>query len=159
MDVTSPELVLLIGLQASGKSTFYRAQLAATHAHISKDLLAKNKNTHARQQRMIEEALSRQQSVAIDNTNPSLEVRAEIIALAKRFQAKCVGYYFASKVQDCLARNRLRVGDARVPEVALFTTIKRLALPRYDEGFDELFYVRLLPEGGFQISSWDSALS
>jgi predicted kinase len=158
MEVAALELVLLIGLQASGKSTFYRERLAATHLHLSKDLLAKNKNTHARQQKLLEEALSQYKSVAVDNTNPSQEVRAELLLVAKRFRAKCIGYYFESRVSDCLARNSQRAGAFRVPDVALFSTIKRLALPRYEEGFDSLFYVRLLAAGGFSVVAWDSSL-
>ena len=158
MEVAGPELVLLIGLQASGKSTFYRERLAATHVHISKDLLAKNKNTHARQQRLLKEALSQNKRVALDNTNPSAGLRAEQIALAKSFNARCVGYYFESKMSACLARNSQRVGASRVPDVALFATSKMLALPRYEEGFDGLFYVRL-SEGGFSVFEWDSSLA
>jgi predicted kinase len=30
------ELVVLIGLPAAGKTSFYRARLAATHVHVSK---------------------------------------------------------------------------------------------------------------------------
>ena len=33
------ELVLLVGLQASGKSTFRRERLDATHVVVSKDLI------------------------------------------------------------------------------------------------------------------------
>ena len=37
------ELVILVGLQASGKSTFFRERFAATHEHVSKDLFRNNK--------------------------------------------------------------------------------------------------------------------
>ena len=33
-----PELVIFVGLQASGKSTWYRSHYAVTHEHVSKDL-------------------------------------------------------------------------------------------------------------------------
>ena len=33
------EAVLLIGIQGSGKTTFYRERFADTHAHISLDVL------------------------------------------------------------------------------------------------------------------------
>ncbi len=33
------DLVILIGLQASGKSTFVRTRLAETHVHVSKDVI------------------------------------------------------------------------------------------------------------------------
>ncbi|HWZ20062.1 MAG TPA: hypothetical protein VNW73_14780 [Ktedonobacteraceae bacterium] len=38
------DMIILMGLQASGKSTFYRTYFAATHEHVSKDLLLKSKN-------------------------------------------------------------------------------------------------------------------
>jgi predicted kinase len=38
------DIIILIGLQASGKSTFYRAHFADTHEHISKDLLSRRKS-------------------------------------------------------------------------------------------------------------------
>jgi predicted kinase len=95
----------------------------------------------------------------VDNTNPSPEIRAELLAIAKRFHARGIGYYFESKMIDCLGRNSQRTGASRVPDVALFSTIKRLALPGYEEGFDALFYVRLLAEGGFSVVEWDSSLS
>ena len=41
------ELAILIGLQASGKSTFYRRHLAATHALVSKDRFRNNRNPAA----------------------------------------------------------------------------------------------------------------
>ena len=33
------ELVILVGLPGSGKTTFYQSRFAETHAHVSKDLL------------------------------------------------------------------------------------------------------------------------
>ena len=44
------QLVILIGLQASGKSTFYRTRFADTHTWISKDRLRHNRNPGRRQQ-------------------------------------------------------------------------------------------------------------
>jgi predicted kinase len=38
------ECVILIGLPASGKSTFFRERFAATHDHVSKDLLRNNRS-------------------------------------------------------------------------------------------------------------------
>jgi signal recognition particle GTPase len=37
-----PELIVFVGLQGAGKTTYYHANLAATHVHVSKDLM---KNT------------------------------------------------------------------------------------------------------------------
>jgi predicted kinase len=148
------ELILTIGLQASGKSTFARGRFAATHMYISRDLLPKQTNTAHKQLRLIEEALQQGHSVVIDNTNPTREVRADIIALARQYAAEVVGYYFAVQVQECLARNRARSGTARVPDVAIFATLKRLVRPILAEGFDRLYYIKNNGDGTFAVSDW-----
>jgi len=52
------ELVILVGLQASGKTSFYRSHLAATHVHVSKDLMRNNRSPARRQVQLIAEALA-----------------------------------------------------------------------------------------------------
>ncbi|MBI2933036.1 MAG: hypothetical protein HYY16_15435 [Planctomycetes bacterium] len=52
------ELAILIGLQASGKSTFYRERFASTHVHVSKDLFPNARKPQQRQGKMIAEALA-----------------------------------------------------------------------------------------------------
>src|SRR5947199_2744458 len=106
------ELVLFVGLQGAGKSSFYRARFAATHEWVSKDRFPNNRNPARRQRQLIEEALAAGRSVVVDNTNATLESRAELIALARAFGATVVGYYFQSLLADCLERNRQRAGKA-----------------------------------------------
>ena len=148
------ELIILIGLQASGKTSFYRARLADTHARISKDALKNNRRPERRQLELVRAALAEGRSVAVDNTNPTRGDRAKLIALAREFGATVTGYYFASGVQECVARNRLRTGKECVPDVAIYTTIRKLERPSLDEGFDALHYVRLVGTDGFEISPW-----
>ena len=145
------DLAIFNGLQASGKSTFYQTRLASTHEHVSKDLLRNNVQPERRQRQLIEAALAAGRSVAVDNTNPSPEARAPLIALGQQYGATITGYYFASSVAECLARNRERQGRARVPDVAIFATRKRLAPPTYAEGFDAIFFVRITGAGGFVV--------
>jgi predicted kinase len=151
----SAELVVFIGLQGAGKSSFYRARFAATHDLVSKDRLRNNSRPGRRQRQLIEEALAAGRSVVVDNTNPTREDRAELIALARSFGATAVGYHFESRLADCLERNRQRQGKERVPDVALYATRKRLQAPTPDEGFDQLFFVRLLGEGQFEVLDWN----
>lgn len=132
------ELVIFTGLPGSGKSTYYRDHYAATHVHVSKDLMPNVRARDERQWREIEAALAAGRSVVVDNTNPSREARAPLIALGRRFGAKIVGVFFDVDAGVCIARNRGREGRARVPNVAIFTTRKKLQPPALDEGFDEL---------------------
>ena len=144
------ELVIFAGLQASGKSTFFRERFAATHDHVSKDLLRNNKNPNRRQAQLIEASLRIGSSVVVDNTNPTVEDRRTLIELGREFGAKIVGYYFDSTVRQCIERNRRRAGIARVPDVATYATARRLAPPVYPEGFDELHRVRLI-DSSFEV--------
>lgn len=148
------ELVILIGLQGAGKSSFYRARFASSHVLVSKDLLRNNRRPARRQRQLIEEALVAGRSVVVDNTNPTVQDRVELIEVARTHGATVIGYYFESRLDDCLERNRLRTGKERVPDVALLTLARKLELPSYWEEFDRLYYVRLAGEQKFDVQEW-----
>ena len=137
------ECVILIGLPASGKTSFYRERFAATHDHVSKDVMRHNRRPQRRQEQLLAAALGEGRSVVIDNTNASAAVRAPLIALARANGAEVIGYLFRTEAADALRRNRAREGRARVPDVAIFATRKQLEPPAFDEGFARLFEVTL----------------
>ena len=148
------EVVIFIGLQASGKSTFYRERFAGSHFLISKDLYLSARDKQKRQKREIAAALEAGRSLVIDNTNPTPLDRAPLIAQAREFRCRVVGYYFESVLADCLARNRAREGANVIPDVGLYATAAKLRPPSLSEGFDALYYVRLHPGGGFDVLDW-----
>ena len=135
--------MILIGLPASGKSSFYRERFAATHDHVSQDLMRHARAPQRRQQELVAASLDAGRSVVVDNTNPTRAVRAEIIRAAHARHATVIGYFFETSAGDALRRNRAREGRQRVPEVAIFTARKRLEPPVRSEGFDRLYLVRL----------------
>jgi predicted kinase len=151
------DLVIFIGLQGAGKSSFYRAQFVGTHDWISKDRFRNNRHPARRQQQLLEEALGAGRSVVVDNTNATQADRRTLINLGRAFDARILGYYFESRLADCLERNRQRTGKERVPDVALYVTHNRLTRPCLAEGFDQLFFVRLLGDAGFEVRDWDEA--
>ena len=139
------ELLIFVGLQAAGKSTYYHANLAATHVHVSKDLMKNTRDRNAKQQQMIEAALRAGRSVAVDNTNPTPAVRAPLIEQGRRLGARVVACYFETTVKDAVARNRLREGKARVPDVVIYVAARKLVAPSIAEGFDEIRVIAPLP--------------
>lgn len=147
------ELVIFTGLQAAGKSTFYQTHFSASgeYVYVSKDQLRTNRQPGRRQYVLIVEALSAGRSVVVDNTNPSLAERAPLIALGKAYGATVSGYFFIPEVKASLERNRQRAGHARVPDIAIFATRKRLVPPTYGEGFDHLFAVNISQPGSFLV--------
>src|SRR5262245_45748878 len=102
------ECVILIGLPASGKTTFYRERFAGTHDHVSKDAMRQNRQPQRRQEELIHAALGAGRSVVVDNTSPSIADRASIIVIAKRHGAEVAGYFFPTEAGDALRRNRAR---------------------------------------------------
>jgi predicted kinase len=139
------ELIVFVGLQASGKSTYYRTHFAATHVQVSKDLMKNVRNREERQRRMIESELAAGRSVVVDNTNATPVVRAALIEIGKRRGARVIACYFETTVRDSVSRNRTREGSARVPDVALFAMARTLVPPTVAEGFDEVRVIAKLP--------------
>ncbi len=146
------DLVLLIGLQGSGKTTFCERRFAGTHTYVSRDRLRNNRRPRRREQELIRLALTEGQSVVVDNTHPTAADRAPIIALARQHGARVIGYFFEPDLEACLERNRQRQGKACVPDVALFATVKIWEPPTIAEGFDELYLVQLSTNGDFAVT-------
>lgn len=133
------EGIIFIGIQASGKSTFYKKNFFHTHVRISMDLL----NTRNKERKLLHCCLDVQQRVVIDNTNPTKAERAYYIEQFKAKKYKIIGYYFQTTTKDALERNEQRTGKARIPKVGIFATLKKMELPEYNEGFDELYNVSI----------------
>ena len=131
-------MIIMMGLQGSGKSTFYEKYLSKDHVRVNLDTLKTRNKEHL----LIDECLSEGKNFAIDNTNPTCEDRARYISLAQEHGYRIVGYFMESKIKDCIDRNALREGKARVPNTAIAATSNKLEIPSYEEGFDELYFVK-----------------
>jgi predicted kinase len=147
------EAVIFCGIQATGKTTFFKEKFFKTHMRISLDQL----NTRNKELKFIETCLLTQHPFVIDNTNPSMEERAIYIAIAKANKFKVIGYYFQSKLADALSRNSQRIGKENIPEIGIKGTFKRLMLPTMEEGFDELYYISA-ENNKFIIKEWSDEI-
>jgi len=151
-DAAAPVLTLavLVGLPGSGKTSFFQARLAASHAHVSKDLMGSARDKGRRQLEEVARALGAGQSVAVDNINGRAADRALLVELGRAAGARVVAYVLETPVKAALARNRAREGRARVPDVAIFAAAKRLEPPAPGEGFDAVYRVRA-EDGAFEV--------
>lgn len=147
-------LAVLVGLQASGKSTFYRERLAGRCDLVSKDLFPRGaRRKQARQMRLVEEALAAGRSVAVDNTNPSPEDWRPLVAAGHAHGAVVLAYWFPPDLVGSLRRNAGRAGRDRVPGVGIRATFGRLRRPAAGDGFDAVYDVRFDGRGGFEAGS------
>jgi predicted kinase len=144
------QAVIFIGVQASGKSTFYKDMFADTHIRINLDML----KTRHREEILVNACLQAHQSFVVDNTNPRVEDRQRYIIPAKVAGFQVIGYYFESKITSILERNRLRLGKQRIPEAGIRAVFNKLQIPTLGEGFDKLYYVKIGPQGTFVVEEW-----
>jgi predicted kinase len=144
------EAVILVGIQGAGKSTFCRERFFDTHVRINLDLL----RTRHREQLLLGACLEGKQRFVVDNTNVAVAERRRYIVPAKKAGFVVTGYYFSSRLEDALARNRQRTGRALIPDKGVAGTYKRLELPRLNEGFDRLHYVWIAEDGQFIAEDW-----
>src|SRR5438105_1127957 len=105
------EAVIFAGLQASGKSTFYQQRFFRTHVRVNLDML----HTRNRERLLLRACLQMRQPFVVDNTNPTAAERANYIGPAREAGFSVVGFYFQSRVGDCVQRNAAREGGERIP--------------------------------------------
>jgi predicted kinase len=129
------EAVLLIGIQASGKTTFYLERFFRTHLRLNLDML----RTRRRERLLLAACLEAGQRFVVDNTNPTRADRARYVAPARAARFTVVGYLLDVPPAEAVARNARRAGKERVPEQAIWATAARLEPPSPDEGFDALY--------------------
>jgi len=144
------EAVIFVGLQAAGKSSFYKGRFFDTHLRLSLDML----RTRRRERLLLQACIQTRQRFVVDNTNPTCAERQVYIQPAREAGFRVIGYYFQSRVEDCKRRNEQRPASQQVPLRGILATAGRMELPSVAEGFDDLHYVRIDQSGSFVIEEW-----
>jgi predicted kinase len=145
------EAILFIGIPAVGKSTFYQERFFTNHVRINLDML----KTRVRELLILQACLRGKQPFIVDNTNTLKRERARYLELAKPAGFPVVGYYFLSRLQEALARNRLRTGQAHISKKGILAKYSQLEVPSLAEGFDQLFYAAIDPTTSqFIVKEW-----
>lgn len=145
------EMIVFIGGQGAGKSTFFRENFFQTHVRVSLDML----RTRNRERLLIEACIKMQQRFVVDNTNPTVEDRKRYFDMVRDTNTKVIGYCFDATLDELLLRNSQRTGKQRIPDIGVRGTFKKLERPTHAEGFDELFLVCAAANGSFEIERMD----
>lgn len=132
------ECVIFVGLQAAGKSTFFKERFFNSHIRINMDML----KTRNREKIFLTASLLAKQPFVVDNTNPTINDRRIYIKLAKEHKFRLVGYYFEPDFAESIKRNETRTGKEKIPEVGIKSVMKKIQIPHSSEGFDVLYRVR-----------------
>lgn len=142
------EAVIFVGVQGSGKSTFYRERFFDTHVRINLDML----RTRPREQLLLTACLAGKQPFVIDNTNRLPSDRARYIGPARQAGFRVVAYFFETALRDAIRRNKERAVKQRVPVPAIAGTFRKLQVPILEEGFDAVYKVTISPDGAFVVT-------
>ncbi len=131
------EMVLFSGIQAAGKSTFFKERFVDTHLRINLDML----RTRHRERLLIGACLQAKQPLVVENTNLLAADRAGYIASARAAGFRVVGYRFQIVLAEAIARNAARPRRQPIPDKAVYSAYKHWQPPTWAEGFDALFDV------------------
>ena len=168
-EMDTVDLVILVGIQASGKTTFFRRHMENGYVHVSLDNWRGKDNVREKERLAIEAGLRSAaggaggNGVVVDNTNTTAATRRRYFDHARRFadetgrRVRVLAYFFDADLAGCLERNEQRPVDPPagtpyyVPPVAIARFHQRLEPPTQSEGFGKIFRVRIVPAGRFEI--------
>jgi predicted kinase len=142
------QAIIFCGIQASGKSTFYRERFFHSHVRLSLDLL----RTRHRERQFLLTCLQTQARFVVDNTNPTVAERQRYLEAAKAAGYEVIGYFFALDPYTAIQRDQRRPPAQQVPPKGILGTYKRLQIPTLAEGFTQLYHVDTNVDGTFQLT-------
>jgi predicted kinase len=132
------DAIIFVGLQGSGKTTYFNHHFAATHQHISRDV----QKTVERETTLVRECLRSGRSFVLDDTNATRATRALYIREAKAAGFNIVAYFFDTPVRTAIGRNNHRKDKKPIPVPAILRAAKGLQPPSPEEGIDEIRIIK-----------------
>lgn len=103
------EAILFVGIQATGKSSFFRERFFDSHVRINLDML----RTRHRERLLLDACLEGKQPFVVDNTNPTRTERARYVELAHARGFRVIAYFFQSGITAALDRHHRGPGSER----------------------------------------------
>ena len=141
------EMVILVGLPASGKSTFVKTYMEPNkYIAVNRDEL----KTQDKCMKLCSDSLKAKKSVVIDNTNPSKDSRQSYINIAKKLGVPVRCFHFQATKELAEHMNMFRQTQSagkirRVPAVGYNMFKSKFVAPDISEGFTEIKKIDFVP--------------
>lgn len=140
------ELILLVGTPGCGKSSISRKYSKLGYVIINQDTLKTAKKCIT----LSKIAIENNQSLVIDNTNPSKLVRQSYIQLihdsnkTNDYNIKCIYFDVSQDISkhNNIYRNIINPQREVVPRIAYDVFKKKFEMPNVDEGFDQIIILK-----------------
>lgn len=142
-------LVFLVGLPASGKSTFAKLKELVGYKVHSSDAIRKELYGNECEQKdgdkvfqllykRIAQDLKNGKDCVLDSTGLTRKRRSAFLNYLHSSKIDCVKkcYFFATPIEECLERNKSR--DRVVPEYVIKRMYKSIEIPQWYEGWDDI---------------------
>ncbi len=129
-EVDHREIILMVGMQGSGKSTFVKNKFSSKYTVISGDV-------YKTAERMLKEADKHSTSIIFDATHGTKEKRKRFVDYAKEkgLPLRCI--WMSTNIDTCIEQNKQREAETgtHVPKIALYKYRKDFQEPEESEGF------------------------
>lgn len=140
------EMILMIGVQGAGKSTFCRNHLVPHgYEQVGNDKYKSFNNCR----QIIEKVIAAGKSVVIDNTNPNQENRRPFIEIAKKYGLPVRCILLSTSFEHAQHNMKFRffndVNAPPVPELAVNLFKHRYKPPELSEGFESILKIDFIP--------------
>ena len=146
-----PEVIMMIGVQGSGKSTIASQWLAKAHPSyvvLSNDKLGGRDKTIA----ALKSNLKSGNSCVIDNTHVDVEARRKFLEVVKEFKYPVRAFVMTTTFDHAKHNNIFREiidtskEHAKIGEPLLHQFKNKYQAPTKEEGFDEVVKINFVPE-------------
>ena len=165
MNYIHPCLITLMGLPASGKSSFAKTLDESFYIHSTDNVIEKYAesigktyndvfNTYVKtaskiSNQNLKEAINQKKSIVWDQVNPSPKKRGKIIKqFPNDYQKICVCFLppFNDEQEKELARRLVSRPGKSIPDSVMENMRSRFLPPSHDEGWDKIYYRNLYNE-------------
>lgn len=142
------ELIVFVGVPASGKSTFHKNHLQPkNYVSVNRDTL----KTQVKCLKVAMENIMNGKSVVVDNTNPSKEARKPYIEVAKKAGVPARCFHFQTPLDLAKHLNMYRQIETagktrRIPDVGYNVYKSKYEEPSVSEGFSKICKITFKPK-------------